>query len=95
MRPIGTFGWKKSIPLSYERQGYIFFVCRAWKDLPANQRRQIEQTAEQACGEYAKAVLRFVTTDDGETRITTRYNLSEATLRRAVRRFYLAFPRHL
>lgn len=94
-RPGTYFKQKTSIPLPYERQGYIYFNCRAWEDLSSAQRRKIVQTAEKACGEYAPAVLRFVTTDESATRITNRYSLGAMTLYRAVRRFYLAFPRHL
>ena len=95
-RRTGTyFKEKTSIPLSYQRQGYIYFTCRAWEDLSDAQRRKIVQTAEQACGEYAPAVLRFVTTDESATRITAKYCLGTMTLYRAVKRFYLAFPRHL
>lgn len=87
------FKQKRMIPLSYDRQGYIYFVCKNYARLPKRQQETIRKTAEMACGDYADPVLRFVTTDDGALAVCRDAFISEPTLYRAVRRFYLDFPR--
>lgn len=86
------FRYKKSASsVSYNRQGYIYFYSLLYGELPAEEQARIRQTAERAGGEYAEAVLAYVTTDDGETKICTQHHLDRATLYRAVARYYELF----
>ena len=85
------FRHQKSIPLSYERQGYIYFTSRMYAELPERRRRKIRELCTEHGDEYADALLEFMTTDQGETEICMRYNLSQSTLRRAKRRCYEGF----
>ncbi len=86
------FRYKRSVPVSYDRQGYIFFVSRMYKRLPADQQQKILNLCLDAGGEYYKALFDFVTTDEGATAVCMRHNLSRATLHRAVVRYYKDFP---
>ena len=86
------FRYQKSIPLSYERQGYIFFTSRMYAELPERRRQKIRKMCAEHGGEYADALLEFMTTDQGETKVCARHNLSPSTLRRAKRRYYEGFP---
>lgn len=85
------FRYKKSVPVSYERQGYIYFKSRCYQELPAKDRHKIFKLCQEAGGEYYQALLEFVTTDENATRICLRHNLSSATLYRAVGQYYKNF----
>ena len=88
------FRYKKSIPASYERQGYIYFTSRLYRELPPKKQRRIVELCA-VCGEkYAAALLEFVTTSAGADAICMRHHLSRATLERVVRRYYRAFPKN-
>ena len=89
------FRYKKSIPLSYERQGYIYFSSRLYEEMPERAQRTIEELCHRCGGEYHRALLEFVTTDAGATGVCLRHHLSPSTLERAVRRYYQRFPRKL
>lgn len=84
------FRYKRSIPVGYDLQGYVYFVSRRFGKLPQEQRKQLEALAQKAAGEYAAAVLEFVTTDNGATAVCTKYHLSSSTLERMVKRYYIA-----
>ena len=86
------FRYKPGIDVSYERQGYIYFASRLYKDLPEKRRQKIRELCEEHGGEYAAALMEFVTTDRGETGICMQYNLAPSTLQRVVRRYYEGFP---
>jgi len=90
-----VFRFKRSIPLPYVRQGYIYFISRKYNELTQRQRERIDGLCAEAGGEYAAALLEFVTTDKGEVAICLKHHVSDQTLRRCVRRYYLAFPERL
>lgn len=85
------FRFKRSIPVGYDRQGYIYFVSRLFQDLPERQQREILAVCRESGGEYSGALLEFVTTDATATEICMRHNVSRSTLERAVRRYYVNF----
>lgn len=89
------FRLKRSIPLSYARQGYICFRSLMYDELTERQREIIRDIARRAGGEHAAAVLRFVTTEEGATKISMEHHISRETLDRAVRKYYLLFPKNL
>lgn len=89
------FRFKKSIPLPYHRQGYVYFMSRKYAELPERQQRKIDRLCYEAGGKYAEALHEFLTTDRGETAICMRHGLSENTLRACVKRYYMAFPERL
>lgn len=85
------FHYKKSVPLSYERQGYIYFKSRCYQQLTGKEKHKIFKLCQQAGGEFWQALLEFVTTDQGAARICNRHNISQSTLEQAVGRYYEAF----
>lgn len=85
------FRYKKSIPMSYERQGYIFFKSLCYRELPEKERREILALCQRAGGEYSRALFEFVTTNAGAVNVCMRHNLSRSTLERIVRKYYAAF----
>lgn len=87
------FRYKKAIPVDYDTQGYIYFLSKRYAALPAAQRRRVETVSKIAGGEHHRAVLEFVTTDAGAAMICAKYFLSQSTLERAVRRYYMEFEK--
>ena len=85
------FRFKRSVPVSYDRQGYIYFASRLFRDLPEEQRREILDLCRECGGEHSAALLEFVTTDATATEICIKHNVSRSTLERAVRRYYMNF----
>lgn len=90
------FRYKRSINLSYERQGYIYFASLLYYELPAPARKKILDLCTAIGGrEYSKPLLEFVTTNASATRICLKHHLSEASLYRYVKRYYESFPKTL
>lgn len=89
------FRLKTSLPLSYERQGYIYFISKQYKALPQEKRERIERLCLEAGREYHKALLEYVTTDASVTEICMKHNIDMSTLHRAQRRYYMNFPKVL
>lgn len=87
-----AFKYKRGIKVSYDRQGYIFFLCRRFRTLPKDKKDAIRALCQKTGGPYARALLRFLTTADRATKICMEEYISEATLYRAVKRFYESFP---
>ena len=90
---MNGFRYKRSIPVEYDRQGFIYFLTRRYGELTSSERKMIRKLAGQAGGEHKDALLEYITTGAEATAICTRYFLSESTLERAVRRFYIAFDK--
>lgn len=89
------FRYKKALGVSYERQGYIYFLSRRYAELPAWKQERIRQLCDEAGGDYSAALMEFVTTDRGATEICMEHYLSEATLHRLVKKYYEGFPKKL
>lgn len=89
------FRYKPGIPVSYERQGCIYFTSLLYREMPERSRERIRQLCRKAGGEYWEALLEFVTTDAGAEQICQKHFLSRSTLCRAVRRYYEEFPGRL
>ena len=85
------FRFKRSVPVSYDRQGYIYFASRLFQNLPKIQQKKIQDLCRECGGEYSAALLEFVTTDATATEICMRHSVSRSTLERAVRRYYINF----
>lgn len=73
---------------SYEEQGEIYFTCVNYKKQPARVRERIRQLCREAAGDYATALLEFLTTGADWIYITQKYYISSSTLDRARTEFY-------
>ncbi len=89
------FRFKKGVPLSYEEQGYIYFTSRRYKRLPEDAQRRILNLCMEAGGAHYQALFAFVTTDIGAAAVCARHFLSESTLERIVRKYYIGFSKYL
>lgn len=89
------FRYKKGIPLSYSRQGYIYFTSRNYKRLTEEQKAAIRELCRKAGGQHERALFEFVATDATATAVCQRHYIGESTLRRMVQRYYMSFPETL
>ena len=89
------FRFKRGVQVDYNRQGYIYFVSRQYKELPKEDQRKIVNLCLLHGGEHYQALFDFVTTDTTATAITMKYYISRATLYRAVCKYYEGFPKKL
>ena len=89
------FRYKKSVPVDYDLQGYIYFTSLRYKRLSQKEKRRIEGLCMEAGGEHYQALLEFVTTKQSAKMVCAKYFISESTLIRAVRRYYRAFGKLL
>lgn len=83
-----VFRFKKSVPVSYDWQGFIYFYSRLYEQLPAKQKDKIMEICIEAGQEYHRALFVFVTTGLSATAVCDRYFISRSTLERVVRRYY-------
>ena len=89
------FRYKRGVKLDYDLQGYIYFVSRMYKELPAEDQQAILNLCLACGGEHYQALFEFVTTDSTATELSAKHYLSRETLYRAVRRYYENFPKKL
>lgn len=89
------FRFKRSVPVDYDTQGYIYFLSRRYRMLSQAQQRKILNLCLEAGGEYYQALFEFVTTDSGAVAVCMKHYLSESTLERIVRRYYVRFAESL
>lgn len=89
------FRFKKSINVGYDRQGYIYFISKAYSSLSPSRQKTIWNHCLRCGGENYKALFQFVTTGAGAETICLQNHLSRSTLERAVRKYYKEFPGYL
>lgn len=83
---------KRGVHRPKVEQQYIFAISQLYRRLVPTQQERIRQLCMQADKEYSAALLAFVTTDRSAVSVSMEYNISEATLYRAVRKYYEIFP---
>ena len=86
------FRYKRGVKVDYNRQGYIYFVSRRYKELTKEDQHKILNLCLQHGGEYYKALFEFVTTDASATELSMKHYIARKTLYRAVRKYYEGFP---
>ena len=89
------FRFKRSVPVDYDAQGYIYFTSKRYKQLPLKAQKGILNLCLEAGGEYYQALFEFVTTDSGATAVCQKHFLSPSTLERIVKRYYARFAEEL
>lgn len=89
------FRYRKSLRVSYNMQGYIYFVSRRYKELDETAKQKILNLCMECGGEYYRALFEFVTTDAGAVALSQRYGMDKATMYRMVRKYYSRFPTRL
>ena len=91
------YKYSKSIGLSYETQGYIFFRCLLYKNLSEDDQRQIRECIMAAVGkEHYGEIFDLVTGRKTYTAICIEYYIAaESTLYRLRKRFYELYAKCL
>lgn len=85
------FRFKKSVPVSYDKQGLVYFYSKLYNELPARKKEQIRLLCREVGGEYENALLEFVTTNVGANAVCAKHFLSRSTLERITKKYYIAF----
>ena len=85
------FRFKKSIPVEYDLQGYIYFTSQLYRNMDQASQGKILRLCRKAGGEYHQALFEFVTSNVGATAVCRKYFLSQSTLERIVRRYYILY----
>lgn len=83
---------KRGVHRPAAEQRYIYAVSQMYHRLAPANRERIRQLCRQAAPDYEEALLEYVTTDCTDVSVTMQYHMSEATLCRAVRRYFAIFP---
>ena len=78
----------KSVPLSYNKQGYIYFTCHHYAECDQATRAKIDTLCERVGREYRSALFRVLTTDEPLNRIAHEHYVSPAVLYRKKARFF-------
>lgn len=86
-----TFRLKSNIKMSYDEQGYIFFISRRYKKLSQKEKDKIKKLCLLCGGEYYQALFEFVTTNASGAAICLKHYISKGTLYKMVRRYYEEF----
>ena len=81
----------RGVPLPEEKQGLIRYTCLTYDSQPPRTRRKIDRLIQDSGGEYAEALRLVMLTRESMTAIALRHHVSEETLYRARRRFYLSW----
>lgn len=89
------FRYKPSIHVSYDKQGYIYFVSRLYKQLPEQEREKIRLLCREAGGPYSRALLEYITADASAEAVCMKHHISRSTLERAARRYYEGFSQRI
>lgn len=87
------FRFKRGVKVSYNLQGYIFFLSQRYKKASREERALIRQCCAQT--DYPDAVFDFVTGSKGATWVCGKHFISESTLERAVKIYYIEMAARL
>lgn len=86
------FRYRSGIRVSYDRQGYVYFTSRLYREMSPEDQKKIENLCRNCAGQYGPALLELVTTNADMTWVTQRYHVSKSTMLRCLRRYYERFP---
>lgn len=89
------FRYKPRIRVSYDKQGYIYFVSKFYHKLPEREREKIRLLCRETGGPYSGALLEYVTTEASTEAVCLKHYISRSTLDRAVRRYYEGFSKRI
>lgn len=83
--------FRRSIPLSRERQFYIIGISLSYAEQPEAVRRRIDELCRAACPANYVAFRRYVTTEIPATTAAMEGYIDPGVLERAMRSYFLAF----
>lgn len=79
----------RGIPLPEEKQGLVRYTCLCYRDLPKYTQEKIQRLCAEAGGAYSAALWEVMCTRETVTAIALRHHVSEMTLYRARKEFFL------
>ncbi len=88
------FKYMPSCPLSYQEQGAIWFTCQTYRRQPEEIRAKIKAVCTRVAGGDGmkrKAILCFMTTRASWRECCDRHFISDDTLNRLRKAFYMEF----
>ncbi len=86
------FKYMRSVPLSYEQQGAIWFTCQTYRRQPEDVQARIRAICTRiggGDGMKRRAILAYMTTRISWRECCDRHFISDATLDRLRRAFYV------
>lgn len=86
----------KSVPISYKRQGYIYFLCLNYTYLTEKVQQRIFQLCLEITSEYYQALFKFLTTDPDDLpawRIASDYFIPVNNLYKLRKEFFIEFEK--
>ena len=87
-----VFKKKKSIKLSYIKQGLIYFTCMDYKNQPFKMQNKINNLCLEVAGEHHRALFALLTDErENITSVAMKHYISEAQLCRYRKKFYEKF----
>ncbi len=82
------FKWLRSVGKSFDEQALIYYTCATFESQSTAVRKRIVRLCDRAAGEYAPALLEFLTTKADFRCICVKYAIGDSTLERIRRKFY-------
>ena len=79
----------RGIPLPEEKQGLVRYTCLCYRDMPKHTQEKIQRLCRDAGGAYSAALWEVMCTRETVTAIALRHHVSEMTLYRARKVFFL------
>ncbi len=83
----------RGIPLPEEKQGLVRYTCLCYRELPKYSQEKIQRLCAEAGGAYSAALWEVMCTRETVTAIALRHHVSEMTLYRARKEFYVRWFR--
>lgn len=81
--------YRKSIPLSRERQFYILGISLSYRQQPEAVRRRIDELCREVCPAHYEAFRRYVTREEPVTPAAMEGFISGRILERATREYFM------
>lgn len=90
------FRYKPSIPVPYERQGYIYFRSLTYPNMTDREKQRIQGLCAVSAGPYEKALLDHVTKGESVKYVCQKHYIGYPnTIYKAIKRYYELFPTDL
>lgn len=90
------FRYKHGVPVSYARQGYIYFKSLRYSELSESEQMRIRRLCREVCEYNHDALLEHVTTGARVKDVCAKHHIaSPTTIYRALKLYYLRFPEDL
>lgn len=83
-----TFKHMRGCSLTYDKQGYIFFMCRNYKHMSPRVKSRIRRLCEEVGKEYSTALFQVLTTQRGVRKVALDCYVSERQLYELRKRFF-------